>query len=393
MVGVTGLMSEPVSAPLSEPSSETLRRQILHSFGASGNVADELLQYNANVFKLEQFKHLPSLPLDDEPHIAAWREYEKEASAGEILPALRKRLVQLQFPVEEGMSQAEDYRAATRRGVFPSAESARPLVLRHPERLALFVHPTVAGSVPILVAGDRSDFETLVQACASRNEPEVVPHSMGACIVTGLNNWDRVHRYRDEWSKDHPDASEEDWSEEFRRLIPQKALYQDRFIILSSGPYSGVSAESVGADPDEWREKSLRIRLEHECTHYFTYRLLGSMRNNLIDEIMADFAGLVLTSGAYRSDLALRFLGLEDYPRYREGGRMQNYLGKTPLSPEAFEILRKLVFAAIENLQRFDDGQTPAKRERVPFARTILAIAALTLEELADGEKLLAVSY
>lgn len=381
---------------MTEPSSETLRRQILESFGASGSVADELLQYNTNVFKLDQFKNLPSLPLADEPHIAAWKEYEREASAGEVVPALQKRLVQLQFPVEEGMSQAEDYRAATRRGVFPAPGSARPLVLEHPERVSLFVHPTVAGSVPILVAGDRGDFETLVQACASRNEPEVVPDSMGACIVTGLNNWDRVHRYRETWSKDRPDASEDDWSEEFRRLIPQKALYQDRFIILSSGPYSGVSAESVGADPDEWREKSLRIRLEHECTHYFTYRLLGSMRNNLIDEIMADFAGLVLTSGAYRSDLALRFLGLEDYPRYREGGRMQNYLGKTPLSAEGFEILKKLIFSAIENLQRFDDGQSPAARERVPFARTILAIAARTLEELAaesSVSRIQAVSY
>lgn len=369
-----------------EPASEIQRGQILESFGASGHVTDELLQYNTNVFKLDQFKNLPSLPLDDEPHIAAWKEYEREASAGEVLPSLQKRIVQLQFPVEQGMSQTEDYRAATRRGVFPAPESTRALVLRHPERISLFVHETVAGSVPIIVAGDRADFEALVQACASRNEPEVVPDSMGACIVTGLNNWDRVHRRRKEWSKDRPDASEDDWSEEFRRMIPQKALYQDRFILLSSGPYSGVSGESVGADPDEWRERSLRIRLEHECTHYFTYRLLGSMRNNLIDEIMADFAGLVLTSGAYRSDLALRFLGLEDYPKYREGGRMQNYLGKPPLSPEAFEILKKLVFAAIGNLQRFDDEQPVAAKERLAFARTVLAIATLTLEELAGPE-------
>jgi len=366
-----------------EPASETQRGQILESFGASGTVAGELLQYNANVFKLDQFRNLPPLPLEDEPHIRAWKLYEREARSGGVLPALQKRIVQLEFPVEEGISQTEDYRAATRRGEFPSAGSTRPLVLRHPERITLFVHPTVAGSVPIVVAGDRADFETLVQACASRNEPEVVPDSMGACIVTGLNNWDRVHRHREEWSKDRPDASEDDWSAEFRRMIPQKALYQDRFIILSSGPYSGVPAESVGADPDAWREKSLRIRLEHECTHYFTYRLLGSMRNNLIDEIMADFAGLVLNFGTYRSDLALRFLGLEDYPKYRQGGRMQNYLGKPPLSVEGFEILKKLVFAAIGNLQRFDDAQPDRAKERVAFARTILAVAALTLEELA----------
>lgn len=371
-----------------EPASETERLRTLQSFGADPAVAAELLQYNTNVFKLDQFKNLPPLPLADEPHIEAWRLYEKEARSEGAWPALQKRIVQLQFPVEAGMSQAEDYRAATRRGEFPSRESSRPPVLRQPGKITLMVHQTVAGSVPIVVAGDRADFETLVQACASRNEPEVVPDSMGACIVTGLNNWDRVHRRREEWSKDHPDAGDEDWSAEFKRMIPNKALYQDRFIILSSGPYSGVSGESVGADPDEWREKSLRIRLEHECTHYFTYRLLGSMRNNLIDEIMADYAGLVLTAGNYRSDFALRFLGLEDYPKYRQGGRMQNYLGKPPLSPEAFDILKKLVFAAIGNLQRFDDGQPKAAKERVAFARTILAVAALTLEELAEPDAL-----
>ena len=67
---------------------------------------------------------------------------------------------------------------------------------------------------------------------------------------------------------------------------------------------------------------------------------------------------------------------------------MQNYLGKPPLSPEAFEILKKLVFAAIGNLQRFDDEQPVAAKERLNFARTVLAIATLTLEELAGPEAL-----
>lgn len=61
----------------------------------------------------------------------------------------------------------------------------------------------------------------------------------------------------------------------------------------------------------EWRRLSITIRLEHECTHYFTYRVLGSMRNNLLDELIADYQGIVSAIGKYRADWFLRFMGLE----------------------------------------------------------------------------------
>ena len=34
---------------------------------------------------------------------------------------------------------------------------------------------------------------------------------------------------------------------------------------------------------------SFVIRAEHECTHYVTHSLLGSMSNNVLDEIIADY--------------------------------------------------------------------------------------------------------
>lgn len=45
----------------------------------------------------------------------------------------------------------------------------------------------------------------------------------------------------------------------------------------------------------------------------------------MLDELIADYAGIVAAWGRYRADWFLRFVGLEDYPRYREGGRLQNY--------------------------------------------------------------------
>ena len=46
------------------------------------------------------------------------------------------------------------------------------------------------------------------------------------------------------------------------------------------------------------------------------------MRNNLHDELIADYAGITAAIGHYRAAWFLRFLGLEDYPTYRPGGRL-----------------------------------------------------------------------
>lgn len=368
---------------MTDPSRAALRAEILAETGAQGSAVAELLAYNENKFDAERHKGL-RLPLADEPHLAAWDEYKRDADALGVIPALRRRLVHLSFPVEAGISQTEAYRAATRRGERPAEGGGPELV--HPEGIELVLHPTVAGRVPLLVAADRRDFVTLVRVFAERNEPAEVPDSMGACIVTGLNNWDRVAAYRARFEAEHPDAGEEGWLQEFReRLVPRKELYQDRFIVLSRGAYSAVPAAEVGLPEDEWLPLSLAIREEHECTHYFTYRVFGSMRNNLLDEIIADFAGLMGTRGRYDGDLALRFFGLEHHPRYRDGGRLQSYLGQPPLSPPAVAVLRELVVRAVRNIEAFA-GIHEAMRAADGTARMVVALTGMTLEELASPE-------
>jgi hypothetical protein len=344
------------------------RTAVLSSFGAEPELFEELLTYTESTFRD------PASARDadgDEPHLPAWSEYAREASERGAWPALQKRFVQLRFPVEEGISQTEVYRKATRQGIAPGTTSG--LVLEDPQGVDLTISETIAGRVPVITSRSRADFETLVRAFSARNEPVPVPPSMGACIVTGFNNWDRLFAYRDRWQAEHP---EESWSDEFRRIIPRKDLYEDRFVILSSGPYSGVPAAAAGYDEQSWRGLSIDIRREHECTHYFTYRVLGSMRNNLQDELIADYAGLVRALGGYRSDLALLFFGLEGFPRYRAGGRLENYRGKPPLSDRAFEVLQRMVHAAVGNMERMAGPD---------LRRTVLTFCAATLEELASG--------
>lgn len=364
------------------------RTDILTFFGANSSEVAELLAYNDNVFNHSNLTDFLRFPLAPEPHVTVWEEYAIASQKIGVFETLSNKLVQLQFPIQEGFSQTEAYHAATRRGVpTDGIAEASGLILTQPEKLQLIIYPSLAGTIPVLIAGNRDDFVSLVQAITKRNEPVPIPKSMGACIVSGFNNWDRIHRYRQQWERENPDNySESRWKAEFQRIIPQKQLYQDKFIILSPGFYSNVSAIDMGLKEAEWLRLSLIIRLEHECTHYFTHRLFNSMRNNLLDELIADYRGIVTACGYYRADWFLRFLGLESFPEYRSGGRLENYRGQPPLSDGAFRILQALVKAAAENLQRFHAEYIRHSGDKNIQPLMLMALTYLTLEELASSE-------
>lgn len=365
---------------------QEFRSSVLAAYGVSTSQREELLAYNENVFNHNSLTPAVKLPLEPEPHLSAWQQYVAAAKEIGAFESLKQPLVQLQFPIKAGISQTEAYQSAIRKGVLVDEMSeATGLILKRPDQLQLLVHESLAGAIPVLIAGNREDFVSLVQALTMRNEPKPVPDSMGACIVTGFNNWDRIRQYRKKWSAEHPaECSLASWAVEFRQLIRRKELYQDRFIILSDGPYSAVSAGDIGLKEPQWRHISMQIRLEHECTHYFTRRMFGSMRNNLLDELIADYRGIVAAIGSYRSDWFLRFLGLETFPQYREGGRLQNYRGQPPLSEGAFKVLTRLVKAAAENLERFDAAHAGELRQPDAQALMLMALTSLTLEELAS---------
>jgi hypothetical protein len=206
-------------------------------------------------------------------------------------------------------------------------------------------------------------------------------------MVSGYNNWSRIRELRRRWEAlPAPERETATWNEEFQRLQGRRELYQDRFILLSDGPYSAVPAADLGLEEAEWRAISLALRRDHECTHYLTRRLFGSMRNNLLDELIADYTGMVGAAGRFRASWFLRFVGLEDFPRYRPGGRLDLYRGKPPLSDGAFRVLQALVKRAAEGLERFDAGLPPGPRGPEETALLIAALASLRLEDLAAGD-------
>ena len=363
---------------------DNIRVHTLESVCNDAAVRDELLEYNKNVFDRSALESPLRLPLPDEPFVAAWQKYAAESKVRGTLPALREKLVQLRFPIQEGISETEEYRAATRRGIEPEqSKEGYGIALRSPELFEIVIHPTAAGRIPLLVIGDRQDFVTVLRALARRNEPAPIPPSQGALMAAGYNNWDRIRKLRLEWEQQNPEqaSSKTGWSDEFKRIIPQKQLYQDRFIFLSDGPYSGIPADQMGIGEAEWRRKSLTIRREHESAHYFTRRVFSSMRNNVIDELIADYMGIVAAAGSYRADWFLRFIGLEAFPEWRQGSRLEIYRGD--LSDKAFSILQHLVKRAAENVETFD--RTHAEmRTGGDRGLPIVVLSEFTLEELAS---------
>lgn len=146
-----------------------------------------------------------------------------------------------------------------------------PINFKSPSEIDIRVYDSFAGKVPIIYVQDTNDFEHLVTNMVYKGERPDNITKIGASFVFG------------------------------------KTI---RYIILSAKPYSNVPANELGIDVDEWREKSLLLRRDHECTHYFTKQTYGVAENKLHDELMADFIGMYNAFGFYKAEWFLRFMGI-----------------------------------------------------------------------------------
>jgi len=124
--------------------------------------------------------------------------------------------------------------------------------------------------------------------------------------------------------------------------------------------------------------RSLALRLAHESFHYLTLRLVGTIRSHLLDELVADYAGVIAAFGRYDARMALRFLGLDRLPEIRPEGRLAVYRGT--LSDGALEVLSRLVATAAAALEMLDAGEGADSARR---ARTLVALAAIGLDGIA----------
>jgi hypothetical protein len=183
------------------------------------------------------------------------------------------------------VAYAQENSAAEAVNRYVSAK--RPCEFAHPGLIRMELYHSFAGEIPIIYCPDKDDFELLVTNTVYKGiRPENLSQT-GASFAYG------------------------------------KAT---RFIMLSSKPYSNIPAAEMGLSEQEWAEKSMIIRREHECTHYFTKQAYGISENRLHDEIMADFFGIYEAFGYYKAEYFLRFMGIVG----SSGGRIRFYTEGLP---------------------------------------------------------------
>ncbi len=201
-------------------------------------------------------------------------------------------------------------------GLFPVFASVE---LKDYKSLKTGLFQSFGGRIPVMHMKDREEFEDLIRRIFYKGEKREIPSSMGAMTVRG---------WKDIFGQNH------------------------RAVLLSDGYYSAVSSEIIGLSPEGWKEKSLIIRRTHELAHYYTLRAFGFMNTALKDELIADAMGLIEAFGEYRRDLFLRFMGLENYPQYRWGGRLQNYRPRDREMTDAeFKDFQKAAYEASGRLE------------------------------------------
>lgn len=101
--------------------------------------------------------------------------------------------------------------------------------------------------------------------------------------------------------------------------------------------------------------------------------------------MIADFMGITGATGHYRSGWALYFLGLENYPDYRTGGRLQNYLPIEGNTPQQFQNICWIVKSAIDQLEAFYKELPPQKFSRAGRCAMLMALSETPLMKLKDS--------
>lgn len=214
------------------------------------------------------------------------------------------------------MHDTPEYRDAVLRG----KPTLNPVLFPFSEYDTLTMLDTPAGTAEILHLAERTNFVRAYQALCYRCEPVKIPDSVGAVTIRGLIDWGKIRQHQAEYLA----AGGDDWNIEFKRFTVDRKNYTSTLILLSSGEYSNVPAQTVGMERDEWLNKSLIIRKYHELTHFICRGLYPERIDAIRDEVLADLIGLVAAFGKYDPRLARAFLGIQN-GSFREGGRLSHY--------------------------------------------------------------------
>ena len=266
----------------------------------------------------------------------AWKGPEVIRNLAEIYQQLYLQ------PGEEG---AAEYQDIVRRGADAKGNSLAHFMTSPGDSCVW--EPTPAGEVRVITLRERADFELFLQIMGNRCVPCEIHPTQGASILDGVVNWPAIQAHREEFFRlaEEKGETDPDWGAEFKRFTSDKRNYLDALIILSAGPYSGIPAEKMSLEPEEWLARSYEIRKAHECTHFLCRRLYREKIDPVWDELVADAVGLYAAFGRYDPETAELFLGIVN-GEYRDG-RLQIYT-----EPEERDAVARRIHAVLPEIRK-----------------------------------------
>ncbi len=145
------------------------------------DLSDELKQYFINKFGLSDKKE--STLYEEESFIKDWERYSAEAKTNGAFEVLRQCYPQLNFQIESEINKTQDYINAVLKGRVEGLESN--LSLNNPSGIELEIYNDFAGQIPVIKIADNQDFVKFIQCFIHKNNPVIVPKSMGALLANG----------------------------------------------------------------------------------------------------------------------------------------------------------------------------------------------------------------
>jgi len=344
--------------------------------------SEKLFEYAKSPCKGKMINQQEISSILDEPHVSVWAEYLQKDFSNDWTK-LQQSIPQFNIPIRTGISKTDAYVSVVKRGETFSLEVfGEHFLLKKPEQFRCIIYKHPAGSLPVLMTTHREDFENLFRLCGCQCEPIPVNPSVNALMISGFTNWQRIFDYRTNWLKRNNSLLHFHWNNEMQRVAKEEPQnFKDRFIIVMQAPYSGVDWKNVGiefATEENWLEKSLTIRLEHEFTHYALKRFFDIMRKHVWDEVIADFMGITLALNSFKADLFYKFLGLDKNGVILPSARITHYIDTLP--PEFTETLCKLLINVGLGLEHYF-SKIPPNQNRM---NVLLDLSQLSLFEMAE---------
>ncbi len=245
----------------------------------------------------------PTLPVCADAREHWWEQWLQCTHGERQWDTLRLLLPQLLLTPGHDVRSGEAYQRLVMRG-----EPAQPDDLAQAPSLhdasgpsiSLAPHPT--GAVPVLTFSDHRDFVLAVRCLANRCEAVAVQPTVHAQAISGLIHWGLI------------------------KEVDRRTRCQ--ILLLHRAPYSSLPAETIPDQPsaERWLQLSQTWRLEHELTHIACRRLVGEMRINLYDELVADALGMTAALGRFDADLFRRGLGLSQDAHPNNEARARVYV-------------------------------------------------------------------